>query len=221
MRALLHEKRESDADEPAVGVATLLARPHLGETDGLDRAPQAFGMIAAVEMFADHVVERHLFGTYHISQSDFIRLQSRFACDGVHHHFDRQANPRSCHPPVGNDRTFVGRNGRGTAPICREDIRSWQQVGDLSRLGCRRNRIGGIRARIHVSDAVDRQQLAVARCITADVIVMLSAIRVRAEMLTAIFEPAHGMIDLQREPAECDFFTAQQPFIAEAAPHVG
>ena len=221
MRALLHEKREADADESAVGIATLLARPHLRETDGLDRTPQAFGMIAAVEMFADHVVEGHLFGTHHVSQPDFVRLQPGFARDGVHHHFDRQANSRSCHAPVGNDRTFVGRNGSGTAPICREDIRSWQQVGDLSRLGCGRNRIRGICARIHVSDAVDRQELAVARCITADLIVMFSAIRVGAEMLAAIFEPAHGMIDLQRQPAQCDFFTAQQPFISEAAPHVG
>src|SRR5262249_50488052 len=39
-------------------------------------------------------------------------------------------------------------------------------------------------------------------------------------MLPAMFEPAHGMIDLQRKPTECDFFTAQQPFVSETASYI-
>src|SRR5262249_22101762 len=72
MRPLLHEKCEADADESAVGLTRLLPCPHLGKADSLHRTPQAFGMITAVEMFADHVVEGHLLGTDHVSQPDFI-----------------------------------------------------------------------------------------------------------------------------------------------------
>jgi hypothetical protein len=50
---------------------------------------------------------------------------------------------------------------------------------------------------------------------------MFSTIGVRAEALPAIFEPPHGMVDLQRQPTKRDFFTAQQPFVPEAAPYVG
>ena len=189
--------------------------------DGRYRTPQTFGMVAAIEMFADHVVEWHLFGADHVPQSHFVRLQPDFASNGIHDHLDCQADARSCDPAVGDDRTFVGRDGSRTAPICREDVRPGQQVGNLRGLGCRRNRIGGICACIDVSDAVDRQKLAVLRCVTSDLIVVFPAIGVCAEMLPAIFEPAHGMIDLQRKPAECDFFTAQQSFVSEAAPYVG
>ena len=50
---------------------------------------------------------------------------------------------------------------------------------------------------------------------------MLAAVRIRGQMLAAILQPAHGMVDLQRQPAERDLLAAQQSLVAEAAADIG
>src|SRR5260221_7101530 len=50
---------------------------------------------------------------------------------------------------------------------------------------------------------------------------MLTAIRISCQMLSAVLEPAHGIIHPLRKPAEGDLFTAQQAFISETATDVG
>ena len=57
--------------------------------------------------------------------------------------------------------------------------------------------------------------------IAGDFIMMLAAIGIRREMLTAVLEPAHRMLDLRRQPAERHLFGAQQSLVAEAAADIG
>ena len=49
-------------------------------------------MVAAVEMLADHIVERHLLGAHHVAEPHFVRLEPGFARDGVHDRLDRKAD---------------------------------------------------------------------------------------------------------------------------------
>ncbi len=92
MRALLDEERKTDADQASVRLGMLLPPPHLLKAYRRNRAPQAFGMVAAVEVFADDVVERHLLGPHHVAKPDFVWLQLGFAGDGIHDRFDCKAN---------------------------------------------------------------------------------------------------------------------------------
>src|SRR5260370_33846088 len=50
---------------------------------------------------------------------------------------------------------------------------------------------------------------------------MLTAIRISCQMLSAVLEPAHGIIHPLRKPAQRHLFTAQQSFISETATDVG
>jgi hypothetical protein len=221
VRALLDEKRKPDADQATVAAAVLLARPHLGEPDGLDRAPQALGMIAAVEMLSDHVVERHLLRANHVAQPQLVRLETRLARDRVHDHFDGKANAGAGDAAIRQGRAFVGGDRSRAAAIAGQHIGAREQVRDLRRLQCRRDRVGGIGARIHGCDAVDAKELSLARGVCGDAIVMLPAIGVGGQVLAAILDPAHGMIDTQSQRRERDLFAAEHALVAEAAADVG
>ncbi len=72
-----------------------------------------------------------------------------------------------------------------------------------------------------MGDAIDADELAVGGRVTGDLIVMLAAIGVRGQMLAAVLQPAHRMIDLQRQPGERDLFAAEQSLVAEAAADIG
>src|SRR5204862_7989404 len=101
-------------------------------------------MIAAVEMLADHVVEWHLLGPDHVSQPHFVGLHSNFASDGIHDHFDCEADARSCDAAVGNARTAVGRDGSRTTAIGPEEVRAGEEVGNWRGLRRRSNGIMGM-----------------------------------------------------------------------------
>ena len=129
------KKDNSDADEPPVRLCACFCRSRIAvETDRLDRAPQAFGMIAAVEVLADDIVERHLLRPHHIAQPHLVRLESGLPRDRIHDRFDREADAGPRDTAIGNDRAFVGRDRVGAAAIVRKDVRARQQIGDLRRL---------------------------------------------------------------------------------------
>jgi len=92
VRALLDEEGEAYADQPPVGLGLLLAGAHLRQANRLDGAAQTFRMIAAVEMLAQHIVERHLVRPDHVAQPTFVRFEPRFTGNRIHDHFDREAN---------------------------------------------------------------------------------------------------------------------------------
>ena len=49
---------------------------------------------------------------------------------------------------------------------------------------------------------------------------MLAAVRVRAQMLAAILQPADGMVHLQGQPSERHLLPAQQSLVPEAPAHI-
>src|SRR6478735_9898260 len=49
---------------------------------------------------------------------------------------------------------------------------------------------------------------------------MLAAVRIRAQMLAAILQPADGMVHLQGQPAQRHFLSAEQPLVPEAPAHI-
>ncbi len=72
-----------------------------------------------------------------------------------------------------------------------------------------------------MGDAVDPNELTVGRRIAGDLIMMLAAIRIRTQTLTTVLQPAHGIVDLLRKPAERDLFPTQQSLVAKAAADIG
>jgi hypothetical protein len=221
VRALLDEKRQADADQPAVGLAQALPSPHVGEPDGVNRAAQALRMIPTVEMLVRDVVERHLLRTNHVAQTQLVRFEAGLARNRIHDDFDRKTDAGSGNAPIRQDRTFVGRDRRRTAAIRGKDVRARQQVCDLRRLQAGRDRIDRVCTRIHGCDAIDGLQLAVSRCVSGDPIVMLPAVGVRGQMLPGILDPAHGMIEAQGQPRKGNLLPAQHALVAESATDVG
>src|ERR1700691_4256971 len=72
-----------------------------------------------------------------------------------------------------------------------------------------------------MSCAIDADKLAVGGRVARDLIVMLAAIGVRGQMLTAVLQPAHRMIGVERQPSERDLLAAEQSLVAEAAADIG
>ena len=221
VRALLDEEGEADADQPAVGLGLALARAHLGQPDRRDRAAQAFGMVAAVEMLLDHVVERHLLRPHHVAQAELVGLELRLARERIHDDLDGEADAGAGDAAIRQDRALVGGDRGGAAAVGVEDVRPGQQVGDLRGLEPGGDRIDRVGAGIDRADAVDRQQLAVARRVAGDGVVVLAAVGVGGEMLAHVLDPAHRMIELHREPRQRDLLAGEHALVAEAAADVG
>ena len=105
---LFDEEREADTDLATVAFRVLLARAYFGEADRFDRAPHAFGVIAAIEMLSPYIVERHLVGPYQVTQADLVRFKPGLVSDRVHDRFDGKTNAGSCDASIRNDRALVG-----------------------------------------------------------------------------------------------------------------
>ena len=92
---------------------------------------------------------------------------------------------------------------------------------DLRGFETRGERIRGIRAGIHARFAINRQQAAVLIGIAGDVVVVLAAVGVGGELLAPIFDPAHRMAAVHREPRETHFFRQQNALVAKTTADVG
>ena len=210
MRALLDEKRKSDADQSAVGLASLLPRAHLGNIDLFDRAAQAFGMVAAIESFFRSMPERCICsGRNHVAEPDLVGLDPYFLRNGIHADFHREANAGPRDAAIGKDGTFIGGDGGGPAAIGGKDVWPRQQICYLRCLDRRGDRIGRIGAGIDMRDAIERQQLAILRRVAGNIIMMFPTIGVRAQMLAAILQPAHRMPEMSGEPRNRHLFATQ------------
>src|SRR5215510_4994406 len=122
--ALLDEEGNADANIAAIWLGLLLTLTDFLEANGVDGAVQTFGMVTAVEMFADDVVVGHLLRPHHVAQSDLVRLKLSFLGNSIHDRFDRDAYMGSCDSAVRNDRTFVCGNGGRVAAVMRQNIRA-------------------------------------------------------------------------------------------------
>src|SRR4051812_12963863 len=49
---------------------------------------------------------------------------------------------------------------------------------------------------------------------------VFAAIRIRAQVLAAILQPADGMVHLQGQPSQRDFLSAEQSLVPEASAHI-
>ena len=176
VRRLLAEDRQAETDEPSVGLARALARAHGGEPDRGDRAAQAFGVVAAVEMLLGDVVEGHALGRHQILEAHVRGLEPGLARNGIEQELHREAHAGPCHAAERQDRAFVGGDRISAAAVGREIVRPRQDARDLRRLEAGGERIGGIGARIDRRLAVDREQPALAVRVAGDDVVVLAAI---------------------------------------------
>jgi hypothetical protein len=187
----------------------LLAPAHARDVDRGDGAAQAFGVVAAVEVLGDDVVERHLLRPHQVAQPHLMGLEASRPRHGIHRQLDREAHARSRDATVGQDRALVGRDRRGAAAVRAEIVRPRQQARNHAGLERGRSRIDRIGAGIDPRFALDAEEAAVGIGIRGDQIMVLAAVRVGGKMLAVILDPAHGMAELEREPGQRDFLAAQ------------
>ena len=187
-------RRPRLADRPAFRVLLALAilRRY---PDSFDRAAQAFGVIAAIEMSFPRRFEP-LFGRVAPCYASGLRkARVGFARDASM--IPRwQDTRRSRDAAIRNDRALVGRHGHCAASIIRETYGPGNRLVDLRRLDRTGDRVRRVCAGIDVTDAFDAQQFAVCRRVSSDLIVMFAAIRVAAEMFSAVLQPANRMVYL-------------------------
>ena len=198
-----------------------LPATHAGKIDRGDDAAQAFGIIAAVEVFAGDVLERHRRRRHQVAQAHFVRFQSGLARDGVKRHFQREAHARPRDAAIRQDRRLVGRRGEGAAAIRLHHIRPRQDRRHLRRFQTRRERIGRIRAGIDHRLGIDADQRAVRFGVQRDIVVVLSTVGVAGKLLAAILDPAHRMAETTRQICRADFLRQQDALVAEAAADIG
>ena len=186
---LLGVHGKADADAPAVGLARLLPRAHLGEADGLDRPAQRLGVVAGIEVALGDVVERHLLGPHQALEADVVGLAAELACECVERHLQREAHARAGDAAVGQDRRLVGGHRIGAAAVVREIVEARQDRGDLPRLQAGGERIGRVGAGIDGGLAVERQQAAVRVGIGGEDVVVLAAVGVGGQALAPVLDP--------------------------------
>ena len=216
MRALLAEQREAEADARVAG-GLGLAFAHGGNVDGLHRAAQRLGIVAAVEMLAGDVDEGHLVGPHQIAPADFLLADAQFAGQPVQRQFQRKAHTGARHAPERQDRRLVGRRRHGGAAEAPHLIGAGQDAGHLRRLQAGREGVDRIGAGIDDGLAIDRQQLAIGGGIAGDLIGMFAAIGIAGQMLAAVLQPADRPVQLHRQIAGADLLRQQYALVAEAA----
>ena len=221
MRRLLAEDREARAYPSPVGLAEPLPLAHRRQIDRGGGAAQAFRVVAAVEMLPGDVVERHLLRADEILQAELDGVHLECTRNGVEQHLQREAHSGTCHAAIGEDRRLVGRHRPSSAPVHFEDVGTGQDARDLRRLEARRERIGGVRAGIDMRLAVDGEQSTVVRGVAGDDVVMLAAVGVGGELLSAVLDPPHRMVSVHRDPSEHDLLGEQDTLVAESAADVG
>ena len=134
VRGLLAIDRKTDADQPSVRLFRALTRPHRLDVDRRQRALHRLRIVAAVEMLLRDVVERHLVWADQIAQPDLAWFDSGFDGHGIQHDFQREADAGAGDAAIGQDRTFVGRDRKGSAAIGRHPVRTRQDARYLGGL---------------------------------------------------------------------------------------
>ena len=172
-------------------------------------------------MLVGDVVERHLVGAHEVCEPHLVGLLADLARDRIDHQLHGVADVRARDAAIGKLRALVGDDARGLAAIDRNVIRAGQDGRDLRGLDGGGEGIGRVGAGIDRGLRVERDELALLVGIGRDRVVMLAAIRVRGELLAPVFQPAHRMAALHREPAQADFLGGQDRLVAEAAADVG
>jgi hypothetical protein len=172
-------------------------------------------------MLLRNVVVRHLVRLHQIREPHFVRLPPRLSRDSVESDFEREAHAGTSHAAVGKNARLVRRHRPRAAAVVVHFVWTGQDRSHLRRFQARGKRIQRIRSGIDCRIAIDREKLAVAVGIKRDLIIVLAAVRIRGELLAPVFEPAHGALEMPREPRETDFLGKQDAFIAEPAADIG
>ncbi len=218
---LLGEDRDAEPDQAAIRLAALLPRAHGGKVDRRHGSAQDLRIVAAVEVLVGDVVERHLVGAHQVRKPHLVRLLADLARDRIDHQLHRVADVRARDAAIGKLRALVGHDAGGPAAIDRNIIRAGQDRRDLRGLDGGGEGIGRVGSGIDRGLGLERDELALLVGVGRDRVVMFAAIGVRRELLAPVFEPAHRMAALHRQPAQADLLGGQNRLVAEAAADVG
>ena len=164
---------------------------------------------------------RHLFGPDHVFGAHLDRVAPDRARDLVNGPLDRKASAGAADPAIGTERRLVGRHGVGPRPIIRDRVRPRQaarrHVGFL---------VGPLRphpigAGIDDDVRLDAEHLALSVGIGGDPVMVVAGMRGGLEMLGAVLDPAHRMVELQRECRQDDLLGVEPRLRPEPAADIG
>ena len=220
VRPLLAEYGQTDAGAKRSGLLRLPGA-HPGQVDRRGGAAQRPRVVAAVEVLAGDVIERHGLGRDQVPQAHRVRLHPALRRDGVHDGFHRVGHAGPRHATVGQDRRLVGGDGPGGAAEGREVVRAGQDAGDLCRLQAGRERVDRIGPGIHRRFAIQGQQAARPVGVGRKLVVVLAAVGVAGQALPPVLDPADGVAEAPGQVAGHDLLRQQDALVAEAAAHVG
>ena len=221
MRGLLTIRGETDADEPAIALAAALPLAPRLQVQLFARKRKRLAIVAAVVMFARHVVVRHVGRRDEIVIPDLPWLAADRAGDGIDHQLHGEADAGSRHAAIRQKAGLVRRHAVGPAAIPAEVVRSRQVAGRLTRLQRDGERPGRVRAAVDRDLRIERQQLAAFVGMGGHSVTVLARIGADHQVLATILDVAERSPEFQRQPRDAQLFRLEDTFVAETAPHVG
>ncbi len=222
VRGLLGKGGKADADQPPVRARpALLARADRRHVQQLGAQPHALRIIAAVEAHAADRRERHLLGAHQVEEPHLVRLAPDRPGDLVDQPLDHKARPRTADPAIGAERRLVRRHRIVLRAVVRDRVRPRQGARHHPGFVIGPLRPQPVGAGIDDDLGVDPENAALPVGVGGDLVVMVAGMRRGQQMLAAVLDPAHRVIELERQCRQDDLFRVEPGLGPEPAADIG
>src|SRR5207248_396766 len=202
-------------------LALFLARADPRHVEQFGAELDAGGVVAGVVAHAGDGGERHLFRADHVFDTHL----GRVAADGARHlvdrAFDRKAGAGPPDTAIRAERRLVGRDRVGAGAVVRDRVRAGQGAPGHIGFLVWTLRPESVRAGIDDDLAIDPEHLALAVGIGGDLVMMVAGMSAGQQILAAVLDPAHGVIEFERQRREDDLFGIKPRLRAKPATDIG
>ncbi len=183
--------------------------------------PHARRVIAVVVAHAGDRGVRHLVGPDHVLDAHFDRIAAHRMGNLVDRPLDREAGAGAADAAIRTERRLVGGDSIGAGAVVRDRVGARQAARRHVGFLIRALRPQAVGAGIDGDLAIDAEDVAVPVGIGGDAVMMIAGMGGGQQMFVAVLDPAHRVVELQRQRREDDLFRIQPRLGTEAAADVG
>ena len=210
MAGLLGVAGKAKTDQPAVRLTLFLARADSRDIDCLRTQPQKAGIIAVVEQQIRDRHVRHLRRLDEVIEPHVKRIPTHLACDLVDGALDGEACARTPDTAIGPDGCLVGRDREALNSPVPYVVWARNVAGGHSGLQERPVRPQRIGSGIDDQLRIDCKNHSSCIGVGGDLVIVIACVRGREEVLAAVLDPAHRVIELRSQSSD-DHLLRQQP----------
>ena len=210
MAGLLGVAGKAKTDQPAVRLTLFLARADSRDIDCLRTQPQKAGIIAVVEQQIRDRHVRHLRRLDEVIEPHVKRIPTHLACDLVDGALDGEACARTPYTAIGPDGCLVSRDREALNSPVPYVVWARNVAGGHSGLQERPVRPQRIGSGIDDQLRIDCKNHSSCIGVGGDLVIVIACVRGREEVLAAVLDPAHRVIELRSQSSD-DHLLRQQP----------